>query len=672
MHTAKRSHGIQKMNDKIRVQPNTFEYKPHLQTLRGIAVLLVIFAHAEIPFFSGGFVGVDIFFVISGYLITGILANQIEETGKLDLVRFYTRRLKRLFPGLITMIVATLIAAKIFMPAIEWQAKTSSSIYAITWTSNLFFSFNIVDYFDELAAKDIFLHTWSLGVEEQFYLVWPFILILSYKSRNKKSHKFYKNLAIFMSVTMTASLALSLFWSESAPLLAFYQMPSRIWQFSAGAIVYTLTQTHAYKVINRYHIIAILAFLSGLLAIITSAILINSEMAYPGYLAIIPTLGAATIIASSEKLPFSVKKVMANNPLTWIGDRSYSLYLWHWPIFVIGFSLLTASHLTSKIALISIAFLASIVSYRYIEYPFWKGSKKDVSSKASFSIAGSASILVIVTFTYVAQLPITSKAQYLRTNTQNPISDFPEIYQAGCDRWYHDDVLSPCIIDTGNTTKTVVLIGDSIGAQWFSFLPAVFPTQDWRIIVHTKSACPIIDEDYFYPRIGKTYDVCTRWRQSALDDIDKIAPDVVVMGSASEYKFSKEQWISGTERILDRVSKSTKNVVVIAGTPRLGFNGPTCIEQKTTDRGKLAISACQNNLTMKHATTVAGYIDIASEMYKNTTLLDLNDIVCPDGVCSAVSKDGQIVYRDNKHLTNSFVISRISVIREKIDDILGI
>jgi peptidoglycan/LPS O-acetylase OafA/YrhL len=286
----------------------SLNYRADIQGLRAIAIMLVVLAHAKVPGFSGGFVGVDVFFVLSGYLITGLLVSEYESKGSIQLAVFYARRLKRLLPALLVMLVIVVLMAFLLLSKQETVELISSVIYAATWTSNINFSLFTVDYFSELKARDLFLHTWSLGLEEQFYLVWPILILFMYKKINFPFDKNDKRrqLAWMLGGLFVSSFILSLYWLKYNPLWAFYMMPSRIWQFALGASVFVW----CYKFDNKFagnvsygfwktRIFAISVL--GLVLIFGSAFLLHPRLAYPGTWAMLPSIGTALVIAGGQK-----------------------------------------------------------------------------------------------------------------------------------------------------------------------------------------------------------------------------------------------------------------------------------------------------------------------------------------------------------------------------------
>jgi len=635
--------------------------------------MLVIFAHTQLPFMPGGFIGVDVFFVLSGYFITALLHRELETTNSIAIIQFYARRLKRLLPALAFMVVVSVCLALSLLSEGESRAQLASSPFAITWVSNIYFSLVTFDYFDELANKDLFLHTWSLGVEEQFYLIWPTILLLLFWLTRKANNHFKTNPRIMfygMFFAFISSLSLSLYLTTHFPEAAFYQMPSRIWQFSLGAIVFYFLQGRGFnnKLTSIYRYKSLLYSLQGigLTLIIGSGLVMHPNLSYPGFLALIPSLGAALIILTGKVSTKELAQPLSHPLLVWIGDRSYSLYLWHWPILTIGFSLGFQGEILPTLAMLIISILAASISYRFIELPFWKGCWSKTKPKQvillSLLIMVSIAALMYHGLRQPPQQPTPSidKSQQWR-------SDLPLIYRLPCDAWYKHSRVEPCVFNAENSTKTVVLFADSIGAQWFSAIPAIFTEPLWKVIVLTKSSCPIVDEDFFYTRIKRVYKVCSNWRDTAIEEIIKIKPDVIIIGNSAANNFTKTQLLEGSSRILNKLHKITSAIFIIPGTPNLGFDGPGCVARHISPKGHIDINSCITKGRTQHIKPVIDTLKQASNRFSNVHILNLNNLVCPKGSCNAISTKGHIVFRDGQHLTDTFVKSQVPFIRKKIE-----
>ena len=659
----------------VRAAPR-LAFRPDLQGLRAVAILLVVLAHSGVPLFAGGFVGVDVFFVLSGYLITGVLLREFEQTGRIALLRFYARRLKRLLPALAAMVTVSVGLAYWLLSPFEARVQLASATYASTWTSNLYFFFNELDYFDEIAARDLFLHTWSLGVEEQFYLLWPLLLLAIFLAGpvRRLAGDARTRVIIFGVITVT-SFAFSLVLSARWPTAAFYLMPSRIWQFSLGAMVYVAFPSDGVDYATRRGMriptpggpLALL--IVGLTLILGSAIGLHSEMAYPGVWALAPSLGAALSIMAGYGLSAGHGGLLAHNAMVWLGDRSYSWYLWHWPVLILGFSFGFESQPMPIFGLVLLSLLLAILSYRWIELPFWRGF---------LSRAESARVILLSALAMVALGALSFHSDRQLANnvaaTNHSFSwrsDFPDIYRMPCDAWYHHSRVEPCIFGSDEAPKTVLLLGDSIGAQWFSAIPAIFEPPEWRTVVLTKSACAIVDVEYFYPRIGGPYEICTEWRNAVLDHIEEDRPDVIIIGNAASYNFAEQDWIDGSKRVLDRLSRVASSVLVIPGTPALTFDGPGCVARNIDPNGQLDRNACKSSGGLDGPERVGDYLRTAADPFPNVHVMDLTDVVCPAGYCSATNEDSVVIFRDSQHLTDSFVRGSTPLIRERIRDLLA-
>ncbi len=637
-------------------------FRPDLQGLRAIAIILVVLSHAEFPFLTGGFVGVDIFFVLSGFLISGLLIREYERNGRISFSRFYARRLKRLLPALLFVLAVMTACAFWLLSFTEVKAQLGSAIYASTWTSNIYFALRELDYFDELAVNDLFLHTWSLGVEEQFYLVWPLLLLfaLKFHRKNLPVNK-QKPTLVFLGVVIFASLSLCLYLSTSAVQFAFYLMPSRIWQFSFGALVYVLFTKSSIAVRQRGFV-----FYSGLVLVIGSGIVLHSNLRYPGVWAILPSLGAALIILAGSGQTDNSTNPLANPVLVWIGDRSYSWYLWHWPVLIIGFSLGFKNQPWQIAGLVSLSLFLATLSYKYVELPFWKGRYSQLKPGRSLLFAILLMLLVVAAFFHL--LRSSSESEMLDMQSNDWRLDVPGIYSASCDAWYRHARVEPCLSGDDDAERNVVVLGDSIGMQWLSIIPAIFTQPDWRTVVLTKSSCPIVDEDIFDKYIGRVFDVYRDWRNLVLELMQKLEPDIIVLGSSATYDFSETQWVEGSERIFEQLSESAGSVLVIAGTPTLGFDGPGCITRHLSESpDAFPVEECIAEDRNGPARTVANYLSEAADRFPNVYVLNFNDLVCPEGTCQAGDPNRIVVFRDSQHLTDSFVRSLIPEIRQRIN-----
>ncbi|WP_162845957.1 acyltransferase family protein [Seongchinamella sediminis] len=636
-----------------------------IQGLRAIAVILVILAHAGIPGMQGGFIGVDVFFVLSGYLITGILYREYHSTGTIRLHNFYSRRLKRLLPAMLTMILLTSVAASILLSSQESSTSSRSALFALTWTSNLFFAFRDIDYFNELETSDLFLHTWSLGLEEQFYLLWPLLLLaifrLSIKPDAADKYRARPTVLVYLLSIAAISMATSIWWTEIKPMWAYYLMPARIWQFALGALVFFFTAAipGGYSFQKTIGIDTFLRW-AGLATLLVAATLIDpARNSYPGFWAILPTLGTALILASINTNRHS--SVLGNSLVVWIGDRSYSWYLWHWPIFTIAGLLNIFQDTAASFILILISLIAASISYVVIERPFWHGRFSFFKPRTVFTGSLTAVLLGTLTINLVQTEGDLVNESTIAADIQQAKKDMPIIYGYGCDTWYSSEKAVPCEFRADNYGKTIVLLGDSVLAQWFTLFAEIYSPPEWRILVYTKSACPIVDEDFFYERIGSTYSVCTNWRNSVIEAIGNIEPDVLILGSGNTEKFNRVQWIEGTKRILDKVTIAAQNTYILVGTPALPFNGPGCLmralesESATPATVQRLAQHCGSSKPLEHVARIHGYLATAASNFTSAHLLAFTELVCPGGICSAISPQGTVTFRDSQHLTDTFV-----------------
>jgi len=621
--------------------------------LRAVAILLVIGAHAGFAGLTGGFIGVDVFFVISGFLITGILARlaQARDGGLAD---FYARRLRRLLPLLLLVQAATILVACLLLDPRSQLQQLDGAMATPLWLSNFVFARANTDYFGSSAGEALFLHTWSLGVEEQFYLLWPALVILAFALFRGARDGGLRRATMLFALVAALGFVASAWLTVATPLQAYYLLPARVWQFALGGAI-ALWSRQRGDVVLAPAVAGTLAG-AGLAAIVAAAVAYDGTHAYPGAWALAPTLGAAAIIAAGQGS--HVGAWLARPTMQWLGRHSYGWYLWHWPVLLLGRSLHPSGGVGFALLLAALALALAALSRRFVEEPVRLSTFLAPRPRLSIAI-GLAAMLAGLGGAQLWRLQASDWAGQARQSDHfhNASADY-EVYARGCDEWFHSALVNPCVWGEPGAPSTVVVLGDSIGMQWFPALRIAFPAPRWKIVVLTKSACPMVDATYFYPHIGRDYVECDTWRTDAVATIARNRPDVVVTGSAPSPQFDDDTLRAGARRILVDLGAGATTVFVLAPTPTLPFDGPRCLARLDWRPGWVdAMSdACHTPLAGAGHPREARLLAEAAAPLANVHVLAFDDVVCPAQVCSA-KVDGQVVYRDSQHLSGAFAAS---------------
>lgn len=358
-------------------------YRLDIDGLRAIAVLAVIFFHYEVPYFTGGFVGVDIFFVISGYLISSIIFKDLANN-TFSFVAFYARRIRRIFPALFSILFVSIIIALILYDYETLLIFGKSLVATVFFASNFYFRSN-VGYFATSPQQITLLHTWSLAIEEQFYLIFPIVIYFLYKYQASK-------IKYYIITGFLLSLGLCIILSENHPQFAFYMLPTRAWEFLLGTLL-TLSFFPSLSNTKIYHLLSIIGY--GLILI--ALFMLSSTTIYPSYYALLPVFGTALLIYSGENYHQAVLNKILRLPfLVFIGKISYSLYLWHWVLYVFyRYMLFSDFNGVDIFTLLISSFFFSFLSWRFIEQPF-RYLQKNINYKSVFKVAFVISSLFLI------------------------------------------------------------------------------------------------------------------------------------------------------------------------------------------------------------------------------------------------------------------------------------
>lgn len=632
-------------------------YRADIEGLRAIAILLVVAVHAGAKWLPGGFVGVDVFYILSGYLITGLLLQEVATSGRLSFANFYARRLRRLLPALLLMLAVTCVFAKLVMPPTELPNQASNAASAALWLSNFQFAFWNMDYFAPSSDTALFLHTWSLGVEEQFYLVWPLFVVVAIGAwKYAKGAPSTARLKWLFGGIFIASFALSLYWTRSSPLFAFYLMPSRAWQFALGALVFLVAGSPAFRIhsaATRSIWLRPIGWL-GLAMILFAARFIQRTAPYPGTWALLPSFGAALVLAAgANNANLGVGRVLSCKPLQALGRVSYSWYLWHWPVLLLGAILVDMRSAANRLLLVAVSLAIAAISYHLFETPIRHNRK--LVSKPGRAVMAALAVMIFaelllrgwqVEAKKVARSP--QFAPFVAARTDEAI-----IYAKGCFGSYKATQVQICTFGNPGATHTAVLLGDSKAAHWFPAYRQIYGSPEWRLLAITKSACPIVDASYVALPLRREYTECARWRRDALRKVAALRPDVVVLSESITYPFTKKQWIVGTQQAL-RALAAVRRIYLMAPTPELPFDGRLCPEPRSRLYDALVgKSHCTAHSYTRHFDDIREWLRVAAAPFGNVQMVDMTNSVCPGGVCHS-ELDGKLVFSDAGHMTATF------------------
>lgn len=609
-----------------------FSYRADIDGLRAIAVLLVLLFHANISWISGGYIGVDVFFVISGFLITYTIVKEIEED-RFSFKKFYLRRIKRIIPVLVFILLLTTIPAY-FMFAENFEGFSRTLLHTILSTNNIHLWANNRQYFSENSDLIPLLHTWSLSVEEQFYFIWPSILILLYKVKNTRI-KF-----IIVSLFLVIGLIISTYLAKVDQNSAYFLLHGRVFELGIGAalaIFWNTIPVFSKKQNNLFSII-------GLLLILVPALMLHKESLFPGYNALWPCLGAALLIVSNKNNDASigvVNRIFQHKTIVFVGLISYSMYLWHWPIFVfINFFGIELVGLVRVIA-IAIIFILSYLSWKYVEQPFRTSIK--LNFKESLLYVMLPSVLILGGIYAIVDTKDGFPERFPELAEFNPKTNFPNKVRKECFDKYIVGNCKDCFLGIKKDTLDGVLIGDSFANHTAAFLDVL--AKDAGLYIHDSAAggyalLADVDEDNntnFDPQYGidrlnyakqfKTIYIASNWNLLTLS------------------KTNRASILSA----IDTLNKLGKKIVIFDCLPP--------ISEKKLHKLKLSKAYpkyfSEDTLAKKYPRQNDYLVFEIQKRFPKVIVVDLNEAVSNNDDTFTTQIDGTIIYRTFDHLNTS-------------------
>ncbi|OBK41026.1 acyltransferase [Mycobacterium sp. 1245111.1] len=680
-----------------------------MEGLRAVAVLAVVLFHAEVPGVGGGFVGVDVFFVISGFLITGLLWREASATGTVGLRRFYGARARRLLPASAAVGVVTMIASVVLLPLLQVKSVIVDGITSALYVGNYWFIMRGVDYFASARPPSPFQHYWSLGVEEQFYLVWPALIIgtawlirrLRRRTRVEATSS-RRPFLVVLALVAAVSFALSLVATPFAPAVAFFSLPTRAWQLAVGGLV-ALTVVRWRGLSPRAGAITGWA---GLALILLACTGFSGATPYPGLAALLPTAGTALVIgAGCATATQGCGRVLRVAPMRAIGRISYSWYLWHWPVLllapdVLGHPLGLAARVAAALASGGLA----VLTLRFVENPLRFAPAVRRSAGRSLALGGvataiavcvGAALLVVVplptgrgaptaalnvtatpvpagsdmaaydaavqhAFAQVqAALVASAGLTAVPSNLDPPFADVEAEQNAymgsGCLRAPLQGGQPECATGDLESPTTVVLVGDSHAAIWNPSFQQVAAQRRWRLETLEKAACPFMDMRVNNPfrRVVEVFEHCEQWRAQIMDRLRSERPRLVVVSAWRGY--GADEHLTGFNAYdpawLDSL---TRLVQQLRGTgAKVLVLGPVPDPHTTVP---ICLSAHLDDVAacLPRRSTAVNQTGIAAEAAATQAAggqyTDLTDLFCAGDRCPVIVGN-TLVYVDASHLT---------------------
>ena len=642
-------------------------FRPDIEGLRAVAVLLVVGAHCGIPWCAGGFIGVDVFFVLSGYLITGLLVAEYCATGRINLAKFYARRARRLVPASAVVLVATTaFAATCFAPQ-ELAATARAAGSAALYLSNVFFDRTASDYFAPAVEGNPLLHTWSLGVEEQFYLLWPALVLGAYRGLHRAQRSSWT-----LAAVASASLGWCLYATRAAPTFAFYELPPRAWEFAAGGLLALLPAAPSVRS-TRF---ALAGACAGLLAIVGAGVLLRGGAGFPGWRALIPVSGTLALLHAGSVAPRrGIASLLSVAPLQFLGARSYSWYLWHWPFVVFAAALVPGLGVGGKLIAALGALLAASLTFRLLERPIRLNPYLGARAALSLTLAAGVTLLALAATWGLLQLAAQRALDARLSTISAATSDVADLSNKTCVSQGLATEVKLCEFGPATAGRAVVLFGDSHAIQWFNPMRTAVVSEGWRLITVLKAGCPA--SDFNSHPASSAVDACDEWRTRAIERITTLRPTAVVMASYTgatirgfrdEERISIEALQAGTHRTLMRLAAAGVPVVVLRDTPLPPFDVAACVARRELHELGAA-ATCDFDAAVARNDAAFAAERAAADGLAGVYFLDLTDLICPDQSCAA-TRNGLLVFRDDNHLTGAFAQTLAPALRPRLFELL--
>jgi peptidoglycan/LPS O-acetylase OafA/YrhL len=679
-----------------------------IEGLRAVAVFLVLPFHAGLGLFPGGFVGVDVFFVISGFVITGQLAREVERTGRVQLLDFYARRVRRLLPASSLVLAATAFMVWAWVPRVRWETTGGDIVSAALYVVNWRLADRSVDYLAEGVTPSPVQHFWSLSVEEQFYLLWPLLVLAAAAVAARYGVRRKVALAVGLAAVAVPSLLWAGHQAVAQPERAYFATSVRIWEFAVGAFV----ALAAARVARLPRGVAIALAWLGLAMVLWAGRTYSTDMTWPGYAALVPTLGAGLLIAAGvaagRRGPVAL---LGRKPMQVVGSLTYALYLWHWPLLIVAREHFDGISVWAGMAIVIASAVPAWLTWKYVETPFRSSPIVTTHRRVAFGLGATATLagavagltlIVALSHSFGPGSAVTTAsfspvggtigargAAALGTDaTRSPAGevgtswpativpdpvlapqDIPGLYGAGCQQSPDSAEPVSCSYGKKDAGTTIAVVGDSKAAQWVPAFEQLVKKHDWHVITYNKSACQFVDADT--PLDDELYATCREWTHNVLAKLtgpDK--PDIVVtagqqndavtgVGEDGALTESHELMQTALAKTWQQVQDAGVKVIVLADTPQTGRDIYPCVAERPKDPADCSYHRAEG------VAESGAPIQKAAAHDAGVPFIDMVDWICPRAECAPVI-GGVLIYRQGSHLTKTYIESLAPRLEEQL------
>ncbi|HEV8065893.1 MAG TPA: acyltransferase family protein [Acidimicrobiales bacterium] len=673
------------------------EWRPDIQGLRAVAVLLVALCHARVPGLEGGYVGVDVFFVISGFLITGWLLRRREGDGHVPIRQFYAARARRILPAAALTVVATVVATYALLTSVQTTAVIHDSFWAAIFAANVHFAQAGTNYFSMSSPPSPLQHYWSLAVEEQFYLVWPALAALVLLRRRPDDDGAERRppargrLGLVLAAGVAASLTWSIVYTAHAPAASYFSTFTRAWELGVGSLL-AVAAEHLGRIPARLR--QVLGWL-GLAGIVVAAVRFNAGTPFPGVAALLPVGSAALVVIgglgvatgrTGAESGWGAGRLLSVRPARFMGDVSYSFYLWHWPVLVIASEY--AGHdlpVLDNCALLVGAFGLSVATYRYFEMPLryggrlatpWAGLSLWPATISAVMIAG-----VVVggsleaplggavnaagpdSASYVAAVQAAASPAELAATVASSAFAQIEAFNAADEDQCVSQVGSQtssriCHLGDSHSSHVAVVFGDSHAQMWLDDLDHFGSQYGWQIVPLIKQGCTGVEWSSDPNAVGPADvvgtgrgPVCNAWYRWAIGQAKALRPTVIIAATAYSWGsvvggLSEHYDAEGVLDMVRTLHSISHRVVLVQDAPYVQDNPVSCL---------LAHGATVRSCSLTPSDALHRLYDQVQTGAERAgaRVMPVLQWFCTNSICPSVV-NGNIVYRDTQHMSPQY------------------